>query len=101
AGVGQVHRAVQDAHLRVAHRGPQAGGRQLGRGGKDQRGAVGNGLLDQLYVVFALLGAVVDGGGDLAGKYLVHLGAAKLVGVGPGAGGGAALVDKGHLEGGG
>ena len=98
AGVGHLHRAVEDAHLGVFDGGAQRRAHQLGAGGKDDVGALGNGFFDEFVGVFAGRGVKVRHRFDLAGKGCVQLGAAELMLAGPGADLGRVLVHERHLE---
>ena len=59
AGVGHLHRAVQDVYLRVPDGGAQGRAYQLGAGRKDDIRTVGDGLLDKGIGVFARDGVEV------------------------------------------
>lgn len=98
AGVGHLHRAVQDVYLRVLDGGAQGRAYQLRAGRKDDIRTVGDRLLDKGIGVLARDGVEVGCRLDLALKHSVQLGTAKLMLACPGAGAGGTLMHKGNLQ---
>ena len=99
AGIGLVHRAVQESDLGIFHRGLQGGPAHQGRGGEYHLGTFLHGLFNQLGGKLRSIGLKVAFDGDPVTHDLLQMLPAFFVTHDPGAVGSAELVDEGDTQG--